>query len=447
VARAVDGQVAGIGLSGQMHGAVFVDLAGTSIRPAILWNDQRTEAQCREITSTVGAERLLEICGNPALTGFQAPKLLWLREKEPDAYNRLAHLLLPKDYIRYRLTGELATDPSDASGTLLFDLHSRAWSQELLSRLEIREEWLPAVVQSPDQTGVVARSLAAELGLGPDVRVAAGAGDNAAAAVGVGVTAPGVGLSSIGTSGVIFVPTASFAPDRLGRVHAFCHAVPGGYHLMGVTLAAGAALEWWRTAFSPTSTPEQLAALAATAAPGSDGLLYLPYLYGERSPHLDPRARGAFVGLTASHGGAQLTRAVLEGVVLSLRQSLEIIAELAPVNEIRATGGGARSPFWVQLQADIYGRPVSVMAVEEGAAYGAALLAGVAAGVFEDVGAASEIAQVKETVEPNRATREMYGELFEIYSGLYPSLRGAMHDLTALTKGVQLKSMHKPEEG
>ena len=264
--------------------------------------------------------------------------------------------------------------------------------------------------------------------------MAAGAGDNAAAAIGVGVTAPGVGLSSIGTSGVIFVPTPSFSPDRLGRVHAFCHAVPGGYHLMGVTLAAGAALEWWRNTFTPSSTAGQLARLAATAAPGSDGLLYLPYLYGERSPHLDPQARGAFVGLTASHGRAELTRAVMEGVVFSLRQSLEIIAELAPVAQIRATGGGGRSRFWVQLQADIYGRPVSVMAVEEGAAYGAALLAGVASGIFPDVNAACELAQVKETVEPDAETRGLYAELFGTYAGLYPSLRAAMHDLAALER-------------
>jgi xylulokinase len=437
VARAVGGRVEGIGLTGQMHGAVFLDRAGKSIRPALLWNDQRTEAQCREITTRVGAERLLQISGNPALTGFQAPKLLWLREEEPDGYSRLAHLLLPKDYIRYRLTGELATDASDASGTLLLDLRRRTWSEELLDRLEIPREWLPPVVESSHQTGQIGRSLAAELSIGPDVPVAAGAGDNAAAAVGVGVIAPGVGVSSIGTSGVIFAPSAAFTPDRLGRVHAFCHAVPGGYHLMGVTLAAGAALEWWRGLFSSSSTPEELAELAATAVPGSDGLLYLPYLFGERSPHLDARARGAFVGLAASHGAAQLTRAIMEGVVFSLRQSLEIIDELSPVAEIRATGGGARSRFWVQLQADIYQRPVSVMAVEEGAAYGAALLAGVAACIFPDLNAACELARVKDTLEPDVGKRDLYTELFGTYVELYPSLRGAMHELTALERGPE----------
>jgi xylulokinase len=438
VVRAVDGQVAGIGLTGQMHGAVFLDSAGQSIRPALLWNDQRTEAQCREITARVGAERLLEIAGNPALTGFQAPKLLWLREEEPDRYRRLAHLLLPKDYIRYRLTGELATDVSDASGTLLLDLRRRDWSEEVLERLEIEPAWLPTVAESVDQTGSVGASLAAELGIRPGVPVAAGAGDNAAAAVGVGVIAPGVGVSSIGTSGVVFVPSETFTPDRLGRVHAFCHGVPGGYHLMGVTLAAGAALEWWRGVFSPASSNEQLAELAAAAAPGSGGLLFLPYLHGERSPHLDPRARGAFLGLTARHGGAQMARAVMEGVVFSLRQSLEIIAELAPVAELRATGGGGRSRFWVQLQADVYDRPVSRMAVEEGAAYGAALLAGVAAGAFSDVGAACELVRVKETMEPDGSTRDLYAELFRTYAKLYPGLRGAMHDLTALERGPDL---------
>ncbi|TMD53272.1 MAG: xylulokinase [Chloroflexi bacterium] len=429
VAGAVEGRVDGIGLTGQMHGAVFLDGGGKSIRPAILWNDQRTEAQCREITAKVGANRLLEVCGNPALTGFQAPKLLWLREEEPDAYRRVARVLLPKDYIRYRLTGELATDPSDASGTLLLDLRSRAWSQELLDRLEVPREWLPAVVESSGQTGQVGRSLAEELGLGPHVPVAAGAGDNAAAAIGVGVVAPGVGVSSIGTSGVVFAPSDAFTPDGAGRVHAFCHAVPGGYHLMGVTLAAGAALEWWRGLFNPPSTPEQLAELAATAAPGSGGLLFLPYLYGERSPLLDPRARGAFVGLTASHGAAELTRAVMEGVVFSLRESLEIIAELAPVEAIRATGGGARSRLWAQLQADVYNRPVALMGVEEGAAYGAALLAGVAAAIYPDLEAASQLTRVRETIEPDRSTRSVYDELFGTYLTLYPGLSGAMHAL------------------
>jgi xylulokinase len=438
VARAVEGRVVGIGLSGQMHGAVFVDAAGISIRPAILWNDQRTEAQCRVITQRVGEKNLLEIAGNPALTGFQAPKVLWLREQEPDSYSRVAHLLLPKDYIRYRLTGELTTDVSDASGTLLLDLRQRTWSQELLDRLEIPPGWLPEVMESPAPTGQVSPALADELGIGPSVPVAAGAGDNAAAALGVGVIAPGIGLSSIGTSGVVFVPSATFMPDRSGRVHAFCHSVPGGYHLMGVTLAAGAALGWWRDILGSETTYEQLADLAATVTPGSDGLLYLPHLYGERSPHLDPRARGAFVGITAGHGRAQMTRAIMEGVVFSLRQSLEIISELTPVAEIRATGGGARSRLWLQLQANIYDRPVSVMAVEEGAAYGAALLGGVAAGIFPDVRAACELVRVKETIEPDAGTRDRYADLFHTYAGLYPSLRNAMHELTAFERGRDL---------
>ncbi len=250
------------------------------------------------------------------------------------------------------------------------------------------------------------------------------------------VIAPGVGVSSIGTSGVVFVPSQAFTPDRLGRVHPFCHGVPGGYHLMGVTLAAGAALEWWRGIHAPGSSSEELAELAATAAPGSGGLLFLPYLSGERSPHLDPRARGAFLGLTAGQGAAQLTRAIMEGVVFSLRQSLEVIAGLAPVGELRATGGGGRSRFWVQLQADIYDRPVSRMVVEEGAAYGAALLAGVAAGVFPDLAAACELVRVKETIEPRGATRELYAELYRTYASLYPGLRSAMHDLTAVERGA-----------
>jgi xylulokinase len=265
--------------------------------------------------------------------------------------------------------------------------------------------------------------------------VAAGAGDNAAAAIGVGVIAPGVGSSSIGTSGVVFAPSPTFKHDQKGRVHAFCHAIPGGYHLMGVTLAAGAALGWWRDVLGQTTSYDQLADLAATAPPGSDGLLYLPHLFGERSPHLDARARGAFVGFTARHGSAHLTRAIMEGVVFSLRQSLEIISVLTPVAEIRATGGGARSRLWLQLQADIYDRPVSVMAVEEGAAYGAALLAGVTAGVFPDVGTACQLVRVKDTIEPDSDARELYAELFRIYAGLYPGLGGAMHDLSAVDVG------------
>jgi xylulokinase len=436
VARVVEGRVVGIGLSGQMHGAVFVDGSGASIRPAILWNDQRTEAQCREITERVGEENLMRIAGNPALTGFQAPKVLWLRQEEPDNFSRVAHLLLPKDYIRHRLTGEFGTDASDASGTLLLDLRTRAWSQEILDNLEIPMGWLPDVLESSSQTGHVESSTAADLGIGPGVPVAAGAGDNAASAVGVRVIEAGVGLSSIGTSGVFFVPSARFTPDPGGRVHAFCHAVPGGYHLMGVMLAAGAALAWWRDVLGSKTSYDELADLAATASPGSDGLLFLPHLYGERSPHLDARARGAFVGLTARHTKAQLTRAVMEGVVFSLRQSLEIITELTPVTEIRATGGGARSGLWLQLQANIYDRPVSVMKVEEGAAYGAALLAGVAAGIFPDVGAACELVKVKATIEPDGRTRDLYAELFRTYAGLYPSLQGAMHDLAAIERGV-----------
>jgi xylulokinase len=439
VARAVQGRVVGIGLSGQMHGAVFLDAAGISIRPAILWNDQRTEDQCREITERVGEQNLLRIAGNPALTGFQAPKVLWLRQEEPDSYRRVAHLLLPKDYIRHRLTAEMATDVSDASGTLLLDLRTRAWSRELTDRLEIPIAWLPEVQESPAHTGYVRPSLAAELGIGPSVPVAAGAGDNAAAAIGVGVIAPGVGTSSIGTSGVVFAPSATFKPEQGGRVHAFCHAIPGGYHLMGVTLAAGAALGWWRDVLGSKTSYEQLADLAATAVPGSDGLLYLPHLFGERSPHLDARARGAFVGLTARHTRAQMTRAILEGVVFSLRQSLEIISVLTPVAAIRATGGGARSRLWLQLQADIYDRPVSVMLVEEGAAYGAALLAGVAAGIFPDVRAACELVRVKETIEPDPRSRDLYAELFRIYAGVYPTLRGAMHDLSAVERSQNLK--------
>ncbi|MGH7903156.1 MAG: xylulokinase [Candidatus Dormibacteraceae bacterium] len=430
VSEAVGPGVAAIGLTGQMHGSVFLDERDEVIRPALLWNDQRTDPQCGEITERVG-EDLIRIAGNPALTGFQAPKILWLRENEPHLYRRLRHVLLPKDYVRYRLTGEFATDVSDASGTLLLDMRARDWSRELLDRLEIPRDWLPPVRESAERAGQVTAQIASDLGLGAGLPVAAGAGDNASAAVGVGAIHSQVAMSSIGTSGVIFAPTETFSPDSLGRVHAFCHAVPGGYHLMGVTLAAGGSLRWWRDECGGGEDYEDLAALAATAPPGAEGLIYLPHLFGERSPHLDPRARGAFVGLTGRHHRAHLTRAVMEGVLFSLRQPLDIIAVAGQPAEMRATGGGSRSDLWLQLQADIYGLPIEVTAVDEGAAYGAALLAGVAAGIFTDTRDACRVVRVRDTIGPDHHRTEIYDELFGIFTGLYPALRGTMHALGA----------------
>lgn len=431
------GEIAGLGLTGQMHGAVFLDERDEVIRPALLWNDQRTEAQCRQITERVGAERLIAIAGNPALTGFQAPKIVWLRDAEPEQYARLRRVLLPKDYARLLLTGEYATDASDASGTLLLDIGRRDWSPEILGALDLPGEWLPRVYEGPEATGQLRREVAEEVGLPPGIPVAAGGGDNAAAAVGTGIVREGLLSSSVGTSGVLFAHAERFAPDPSGRLHAFCHAVPGKYHLMGVTLAAGGSLRWWRDTLGGGAEYDQLSAEAADAPPGAEGLLFLPYLTGERTPHLDPAARGAFFGLTARHGRAHLTRAVMEGVVFSLRDSLEIMRGLGvAVGEVRATGGGARGALWRQLQADIYGLPIRRTVAEEGPAYGAALLAGVAAGVYRDVDdACARIALRDETVAPEPARAKVYDDYYAAYRALYPATRATMHRLSGLAEG------------
>jgi xylulokinase len=429
VAAAAGGDVVGLGLAGQMHGSVFLDGAGEVVRPALLWNDQRTADQCDEITERVGAERLLELAGNPALTGFQAPKIVWLREHEPDAYARVASVLLPKDYVRFMLTGERATDASDASGTLLLDVRARDWSDEILEALEIPRAWLPRVFEGPSVTGTLRDEVASELGLPEGLPVAAGGGDNAAAAVGVGVVREGSVSTSIGTSGVLFAHRDAFTPDPSGRVHAFCHAVPGAWHLMAVTLSAGGSLSWWRERFDADFA--ELVDEASGVEPGAEGLVFLPYLTGERSPHLDPRARGAFVGLTLRHSRAHMTRAVMEGVAFSMRDGLEVMRGLGtPDEDMRAVGGGARSPLWLALQADVYGRSVRRTEVDEGPAYGAALLAGVASGALADVEEARAQVRLRaEMTEPDPARVARYDELYAVYRSLYGSLRNQKHEL------------------
>jgi xylulokinase len=447
-------QVAGLGMTGQMHGAVFLDAQDRVIRPALLWNDQRTAAECAEITERVGAARLIELAGNPALTGFQAPKVVWLRNHEPENYARLARVLLPKDYIRLLLTGVAAADASDAAGTLLLDLRARDWSDEILRALGIPREWLPQVVEGPDVTGGLLPAVAAELGLPAGLPVIAGGGDNAAAAVGTGITRTGVISSSIGTSGVLFAHADTIALDPQGRLHTFCHAVPGKYHLMAVTLSAGGSFQWLRNTLrleigdlrlaaahegsleSPISnlSYDRLTSLAAETPIGAEGLIFLPYLTGERTPHLDPLARGAFVGLTSRHTIGHLARAVMEGVTFSLRDGLEIMRALGlPLGEVRATGGGGKSAMWRQMQADIYGAEVATLAAEEGPAYGAALLAGVGAGLFADVGAAVERCVVVSGVtRPDPAAQERYERVYTIYRDLYAKLRDSMHQLAAI---------------
>ena len=436
VAAEVGGDVAGIGLTGQMHGSVFLDSADRVIRPALLWNDQRTEKQCEEITQAVGAERLIRISGNPALTGFQAPKVVWLREEEPENFARVAKVLLPKDYVRLLLTGEYASDASDASGTLFLDVEGRDWSGEILAALEVPPEWMPKVHEGPENTGGLRQEVADELGLPSGIPVAAGGGDNAAAAVGTGIVAPGLLGSSVGTSGVLFAPSEGFTPDPSGRLHAFCHAVPGAYHLMAVTLSAGGSLSWWRDVVGGDF--DELVGAASEVQPGSEGLVFLPYLSGERTPHLDPGARGAFFGLTARHTEAHMTRAVMEGVVFSLRDGLEIMRGLGvPVEDVRATGGGARSALWRGLQADVYGEPIRRTAADEGPAYGAALLAGVAAGTYRDVEETSSVVSLRDEVtapDPKRA--RAYDEYYEVYRSLYPATSEAMSRLTGLASAA-----------
>ncbi|MFZ0217221.1 MAG: xylulokinase [Candidatus Dormiibacterota bacterium] len=432
-------QVLGVGLTGQMHGAVFLDAADRSLRPALLWNDQRTAAEAAAITERVGTARLVEITGNPAVTGFQAPKVLWLRRHEPHLAERLRHVLLPKDYVRLQLTGERLTDASDASGTLLLDLAARDWSDELLAALDIPRALLPGVRESPEQAGRVRAEIAEEIGIAPGTPVAAGAGDNGAAAIGTGVVRRGVVSSSIGTSGVLFAHTDRLLRDPSGRLHALCHAVPGAYALMGVTLAAGASLAWWRDRLrevAPDVDFDGLVELVADAPAGAEGLLFLPYLSGERTPHLDPRARGAFFGLSAAHGLSHLTRAVMEGVALSLRDCLKLMRELRlPIEQVRAIGGGARSEVWRGLQADVYGLPIHRPVVEEGPAYGAALLAGVAAGVYRDVEEACRVVGVRpEVTAPEPVRTQLYDRAFAIYRSLYASTADAMHALETLAE-------------
>ena len=425
--------VVGLGLTGQMHGSVFLDASGEVIRPAILWNDQRTERQCAAITELVGARRLVEITGNPALTGFQAPKLLWLRDEEPDAYARVKHVLLPKDYVRYRLSGELATDASDAAGTLFLDLGKRDWAGEVLEALGVPAEWLPVVRESPDVAGVLGPGIA-EQGLSAGIPIAAGGGDNAAAAIGTAIVREGSMSSSIGTSGVLFAHADRPVVDPSGRIHAFCHAVPGRYCLLSVTLSAGGSLRWWRDVTG--AAYDELVAEAETVPPGSEGLLFLPYLTGERTPHLDPRARGVFLGLTARHTRGHMTRALMEGVLFAMRDGLEIMRDLeVRPEEIRAIGGGASVQLWLRLQADVYGIPVHRLQIEEGAAYGAALLGHVAAGTFASVDeAATVVRTLPEVTEPDPHATPTYDALYEVYRSSYDALHEGMHRLSSLAE-------------
>jgi xylulokinase len=389
-----------------MHGLVCLDGRGRVLRPAILWNDQRTGAECAEIEETIGLERLISLTGNRALPGFTAPKLLWLRRHEPDVYGRIRRITLPKDYVRLRLTGEWVLDAADASGTLLFDVARRRWSDEVLSALEVPRDWLPPVYESPE---------------------IAGAGDQQAAALGVGVIEPGLVSVVLGTSGVVLAALPAYAHDAEGRVHAFCHALPGTWEAMGVMLNAAGSLRWFRDALAPGASFAELTAEAGRWSPGVEGLTFLPYLQGERTPHADPDARGAFTGLALRHDRAALARGVLEGVAYGLRDSLELLRPLGVAPEKgRVSGGGARSRLWLEIVASVLGFPLERTAVEEGSAYGAALLAGVASGTFADAReAVAACVRAGEAVEPNPAWAAAYEEGYARFRSLYPALRGA----------------------
>ena len=419
-----------VGFSGQMHGAVMLDLQGRVVRPSLIWCDQRTEKQARELTEKIGAGRIIELTCNPALTNFTLTKLLWVRENEPANWQRVQFVMLPKDYVRFRLTGDRAIDMADASGTLLLDVARRRWSPEMLEAAELEERFLPSLFESPDICGTVSTEGAEATSLKAGTPVVAGAGDQAAGAVGMGIVIPGAVSATIGTSGVVFAATDRPALDPKGRLHTFCHALPGRWHVMGVTQAAGLSLRWFRDQFGTGEEDgrdpyEKLTDEAGRVAAGCDGLLWTPYLMGERTPHLDPRARAALVGLTASHTRGHVIRAILEGVAFSLRDTFTIFAEMdVPVRNIRLGGGGARSPLWRQIQADVYGRPVEIVDAEEGAAYGAALLAGVGVGIWPSVDAACDATvRVASRTNPDPHTVSLLNTNYSDYRRVYPATR------------------------
>jgi xylulokinase len=422
-------EIAAVGLSGQMHGSVLLNDRDEVVRPALIWCDQRSDKQCEQLTQQIGAEQLIKLTCNPALTGFTLPKMLWVRDNEPEAWQQVRSVLLPKDYVRFRLTGDKATDVADASGTLLLNVAERKWSDEMLAATEIDASLLPTVFESPEITGTISSSAAELTGLRAGTPVVGGAGDQAGGAVGIGIVQPGAVSATIGTSGVVFAATNSPALDPKGRVHTFCHAVPGRWHVMGVTQGAGLSMRWFRDQFGAgmgEGDPyDRMTEEAAQVESGSNGLLWAPYLMGERTPHLDPHARAALVGLTASHTRAHVIRAIMEGVAFSLRDSFEIFNEMqVPVETIRLGGGGARSALWRQIQADIYGRAVATVEAEEGAAYGVAMLAGVGVRTWPSVDAAcAAVVRTRDHVEPDGKSKNTLDRQYKTYQAMYPALK------------------------
>ena len=431
-------QIAAVGFSGQMHGAVLLDSAGAPLRPSLIWCDQRTAEEARDLTQRIGQDQLIAWTCNPALTNFTLTKLLWVRNHEPHRFEKFRTLQLPKDYVRFRLTGDYAMDVADASGTLLLDVANRRWSAEMTNATEINPSVLPQLFESCEVCGKVSKAGAEATGLAAGTPVVAGAGDQAAGAVGLGVVSPGAVHATIGTSGVVFASTDRPAMDPLGRLHTFCHAIPNRWHVMGVTQAAGLSLRWFRDQFGLTTNTDgdhydALAEEAASIPPGSDGVIWAPYLMGERTPHLDPEARAALVGLAANHRRAHIVRAIMEGVAFSLRDTFAIFDEMSvPVKNIRLGGGGSRSPLWRQIQADVYRDAVEIVEAEEGAAYGAALLAGVGVGVWKSVDeACRQVVRVKAAVDPNRESSAIMQKQYRRYRRIYPALRTIRDDSSA----------------
>jgi xylulokinase len=423
-------EIAAIGLTGQMHGAVLLDEFDEVLRPALIWCDQRTQEECDVLGEMVGRKQLVEWTSNPALTNFTLTKLMWVRTHEPEIWKRFRSFLLPKDYVRLRLTGVRATDVSDASGTLLLDVAHRRWSRQMLEATHLDESCLPQLFESQQVAGRITAQAALETGLAEGTPVVAGAGDQAAGAIGMGIVKAGCVSATIGTSGVVFAATDQPFLDPQGRLHTFCHAIPERWHVMGVTQAAGLSLRWFRDTFgivagAAGSPYESLSREAAQIPAGADGVLWAPYLMGERTPHLDSEVRGALIGLAASHGRGHIIRAILEGVAFSLKDSLTIFAEIGvPVSDIRLGGGGALSPLWRQVQADVYGKPVSQLVAEQGAAHGAAILAGVGAGLWPSVDAAcAQFVQIASVVAPEQSDSDKLQRQYELYRAIYPALK------------------------
>ena len=432
------GSISCVGFSGQMHGTVLLDERDEVIRPALIWCDQRTQAQCDELHRVFGQRHLIELTCNPALTNFTLTKMLWVREHEPQNWARVRKVMLPKDYVRLRLSGESAIDVADASGTLMLDVARRKWADEVLQKTGIDSRLLPGLCESPEVCGQVSADGAKESGLAAGTRLVAGAGDQAAGAVGIGINRPGTVSATIGTSGVVFAATDRPALDPQGRLHTFCHAIPNRWHVMGVTQSAGLSLRWFRDQLGTGEPPsgdlyDQMCVAASRVNAGSDGAFWAPYLMGERTPHLDPNARAAFIGLTASHRRAHLIRAVLEGVAFSLKDTFTILEEIGvPARQVRLGGGGARSPLWRQIQADVYGSEVEILAAEEGAAYGAAILAGVGARVWSTVDQACDaVVRVAARVQPDPRSTSLMQHNYQIYRRIYPALRRITEGATA----------------